>query len=131
MAQIPFPETFVEYDVLKEQGVTIDSIAPEGKKIALHYKVLAALHAEFEDIPSEEIPPETRSICRNIAMHFGLRLVGIDLLAEDIRKPLREQRAAFLELNTLPNIRMHTFKSNGTKENKVAEAIVKLALKYY
>lgn len=125
---LKFDEKNIDAPLLKKQSVGPDSVIPKGKKILLHHKAVMALGSKIEAVPLAEIHPEFIATCLDIAKQFRLPLVGIDILLTDHRRPLRGQNAAILELNTLPNILMHTFKKNGREENAVADALVELAL---
>jgi D-alanine-D-alanine ligase-like ATP-grasp enzyme len=118
----------LDHALIKRQGVALRTVIPKGKKILLHHKAVMALRSEIVPVPLATIHPTTLAMCRDIAERFRLPLVGIDILMEDHRRPLADQHAAILELNTLPNILMHTFTRNGREENAVADALVDLAL---
>ena len=117
----------LDREFLKEQGAAADGIIPRGKRVSLHRKAVMALHSEIVPVPPGEVHPSILAMCRSIAERFALPLVGIDILMRDHRIPLGAQDAAVLELNTLPNIVMHTFVKEGREENEVADALVDLA----
>ena len=48
------------------------------------------------------------------AQILRLDVAGIDILCEDIRRPIREQGGAIVEVNAAPGLRMHLFPSDGT-----------------
>lgn len=116
--------------LLKSQRVSLDSVIKKGVRILLHHKAVLALASKIEAIPLSQVHRDILAMCRSIAEHFHLPLVGIDVLLEDHGRSLQNQNAAILELNTLPNILMHTFQKNGKEENEVADALVDFALRY-
>ena len=117
--------------MLKRQNLTFDSVTEKGKVVWLHEKIILALGAEFEEEKCG-IHDDNFAVFKKIADIFGNKLIGIDFLCEDIDKSWKNQKCAILELNSLPNIRMHTFEEeDGSQRNKVAEALVGLVLKYY
>jgi D-alanine-D-alanine ligase-like ATP-grasp enzyme len=117
--------------LLKSQRVGLRTVIPKGKTVLLHHKAIMALRSKIEAVPLPEVHQEILAMCRNVAAHFRLPLVGIDILLQDHRKSPGDQPAAILELNTLPNILMHTFEKNGRKENAVADALVNFAPRYF
>ena len=53
----------------------------------------------------------------------GLDIAGLDVIAKDISRPLREQGGAVIEINAGPGLRMHLAPSKGTPR-PVGRAIV-------
>ena len=51
---------------------------------------------------SDLLHPSTKKACIEIAKIFKLNIVGIDIIANDISKPLREQWWVILEINASP-----------------------------
>ena len=130
MAKINFPDDNVNRIFLREQGFGVDSILKANETVYLHNKIVLSLGAEIEDATAE-IHLDNLAMFKKIVEIFGNRLIGIDFLSETLKKSWRDQRCAVIELNSLPNIRMHDFKEDGETKNKVAEALVDLVFKYY
>lgn len=126
-----FPKQNLDMAILQETGLAMDSVIPDNNIVFLHHKILLALNSEIEEVPFKDIHADNIFIFKTIANHFKLKFVGIDLLAKDIRNPLKHDNDAILELNSMPNIHMHTFIKNGAKQNKIAEALVDLVLHFY
>ena len=126
------PGKNIDVQTLQNQRLTLDAVPQPGQTVRLHYKIVLALGSVIQKMDPNTIHPENLAMCKEIVRRFGTRLAGIDFLAEDISRSWREQTAAIIELNSLPNILMHTFpRTSGEPENEVAEAIADLALKYY
>ena len=130
MAKINFPDDNVNRIFLREQGFGVDSVPDTDETVYLHNKIVLSLGAEIEDA-SAEIHLDNLVMFKKIVEIFGNRLLGIDFLGETLKKSWRAQRCAVIELNSLPNIKMHDFKEDGERKNKVAEALVDLVFKYY
>ncbi len=129
--KIKFDQKNLDKVILKEQGVGLDLLIAKGKKIFLQRKAILALGSKIEEVPLSEVHRDIVAASQAIAKHFRLPLVGIDILLRDHTRPLKDQTAAILELNTLPNILMHTSEKNGETENKVADALVDFALTHF
>lgn len=115
--------------LLKEQNCQMSSVPPKGEIIYLQEKVILDLGADTVEM-TKETHPENILLASKIARLFDARLVGIDFLAEDIRRPWDEQQFAIMELNSLPFIDVHHFPSQGQSVN-VADYLVAMVLKYY
>jgi len=62
-------------------------------------------------------------MCERIAKIIGLDICGIDIMAKDLRTPVKENGGAILEVNAAPGFRMHIDPSEGIGRN-VAEPVV-------
>ncbi len=102
---------------LERQGLTGDSVAEAGKE------VLIQRNANHEFDCTDEVHPETAHLVSLAARIVGLDIAGIDLVAEDISKPLHEQGGAIVEVNAGPSLLMH-LKPGVGKPRPVGKAIV-------
>src|SRR5699024_2987017 len=62
---------------------------------------------------TDGVHPEVRYMAERIARLIGLDIIGIDLLAETLTKPLEGQSAAVVEVNAGPGFRMHLAPTHG------------------
>jgi len=66
----------------------------------------------------DTIPEANRELFLKVINAFDARLFGIDVIFEQgIEKDYREQRCIFLEVNSRPYTRMHSYPRYGTAEN--------------
>ncbi len=86
---------------LKRQGYAADSVPADGVRILVQRNGNIAF-----DI-TDEVHPDTARLVTLAARVVGLDIAGIDLVAEDIRRPLREQGGAIVEVNAGPGLLMH------------------------
>lgn len=115
--------------VLAKQGFNLDSVPPVGQTVGLQEKTLLDLGGSLVEL-TPRIHPENKKLCERVAEIFGVKLVGLDVLAEDISKPWQTQPFAIIELNSLPFIDMHHGPSDGEPVN-VAARIIAMVKKYY
>lgn len=101
---------------LERQGFGPDSIPPAGKE------VLVLRHGNLAYDCTDEVHPSTAKAVCLAARIVGLDIAGIDLVAEDISRPLEEQRGAIVEVNAGPGLNMHLKPAEG-KPRPVGEAI--------
>ena len=102
---------------LKRQGLTPDSVPQEGQK------VLIQPNGNVSDDVTDLLHPEVAHMAALAARVVGLDIAGIDLVCEDISKPLTGQRGAIIEVNSSPGLLAHIKPASGTPRN-VGEAIV-------
>jgi cyanophycin synthetase len=102
---------------LKRQGLTPQSVPPEGQK------VLIQLNGNVSDDVTDIVHPSVAHAAALAARIVGLDIAGIDLVAEDISRPLEEQRGAIIEVNSSPGLLAHIKPASGTPRN-VGEAII-------
>jgi cyanophycin synthetase len=80
--------------LLLEQGLTPDAVPEAGREVWL--RTTANLSAGGTAIDrTEEIHPDNAAIARRAALTVGLDVTGIDLLAPDIRRSVRETGGAW------------------------------------
>jgi cyanophycin synthetase len=102
---------------LSRQGLAPDSIPDAGRK------VLIQRNANHEFDVTDEVHPENAAIASLAARVVGLDIAGIDVVVEDISKPLVPQRGAIVEVNAGPGLLMH-LKPRVGKPRPVGRAIV-------
>jgi len=72
---------------------------------------------------TDEIHPENVWIAQRVAKLIGLDIAGIDVVTDDIRKPLKEVDGVIVEVNAAPGFRMHVAPSRGLPRNIAAPVI--------
>jgi len=102
---------------LKRQGFNADSVPPAGKK------VLIIRYGNLADDVTDEVHPDVAEAATLAARVVGLDIAGIDIVAEDISRPLEGQRGAIVEVNAGPGLLMHLKPAKG-KPRPVGQAIV-------
>lgn len=96
---------------LKRQGLTPDTVPPAGQK------VLIQMNGNVADDVTDQLHPEVAHAAALAARIVGLDIAGIDLVCEDISRPLAEQRGAIIEVNASPGLLAHTKPASGTARN--------------
>ena len=85
--------------------------------------MLIQRNANHEFDVTDDVHPETAAIASLAARIVGLDIAGIDLVVEDISKPLSAQGGAIVEVNAGPGLLMH-LKPGVGKPRPVGRAIV-------
>ena len=99
------------------QGYTADSVPASGAQVLIQRNGNVAI--DVTDLVHPEVV-ETAALAARI---IGLDVAGIDLVAEDISRPLNEQGGAIVEINAGPGLLMHLKPASG-KPRPVGLAIV-------
>lgn len=115
--------------LLIEQGYNFDSTPKKGEVIYLQEKVILDLGADLFEV-SQDVHTDNIELFKKIAALFNVKLVGIDFIAEDIKKSWKEQQCAVIELNSLPYIDMHHFPTYGEPMD-ISKHLCDMVKKYY
>src|SRR5262249_36154769 len=108
--------------VLAEQGSGPEAAPPAGQRVLIRRNANLSTGGTATDV-TDLVHPSVAARAVDAARAVGLDIVGIDVLATDISRPLEEQRGAVVEVNAGPGLRMHLEPSQG-KPRPVGEAIV-------
>lgn len=112
----------ISTSILEKQGYTLDSIPPEGE--VCYLRATANLSTGGIAIDrTDQIHPENVWLAQRAAQLIGLDIAGIDVVTQDISKPLREVDGVVVEVNAAPGFRMHACPSHGKSRN-VGGAVV-------
>jgi len=109
-------------ETLAKQGYGFDTVLAAGVLADLRGNANLSTGGTAEDV-TDLLPEETRDICIRAARTIGLDVAGIDIVCQDIAKPLREQRGGIIEVNAAPGIRMHQYPSRGTPRDAGAAIV--------
>jgi len=108
--------------ILKEKEMSLETVLPKGKE--LHLKATANLSTggTSTDV-TDLVHPFNVFMCERIARIIGLDICGVDIMTNDISRPLDEDGGAVLEVNAAPGFRMHIAPTEGLPRN-VAEPVI-------
>lgn len=109
-------------DVLAAQGYSVESVPQAGSQVLLRRNGNLSTGGTAEDV-TDYVHPAAARWAVLAAKVVGLDIAGVDIVAEDISRPLEEQRGAIVEVNAGPGLRMHLEPSLG-QPRPVGEAIV-------
>ncbi|MES1999238.1 MAG: cyanophycin synthetase [Pseudomonadota bacterium] len=102
---------------LARQGVHADSVLAAGQRVL----VMRTGNMAFD--VTELVHPEVAAVAALAARVVGLDIAGVDLVVEDISRPLDQQRGAIVEVNAGPGLLMHLKPGSGEAQ-PVGRAIV-------
>ena len=103
--------------LLQRQGLSGESVPAAGRRVLIQRNGNVAIDC------TSEVHPEVAHLAALAARTVGLDIAGIDLVAEDIGRPLHEQGGAVVEVNAGPGLLMHLRPAEGQPQ-PVGRAIV-------
>ncbi|NMA49501.1 MAG: cyanophycin synthetase [Tissierellia bacterium] len=101
--------------LLKDQNLTLNSIVAGGRRIYLKSTANLSSGGTAQDV-TEKVHPENKAMAERISRIIGLNVIGIDIIAHSLEKPLDTSNSGVVEVNAAPGFRMHL---NPTKGNSV------------
>lgn len=104
---------------LQNQGRPPESVPHDGER------VMVARFANWAIDITDDVHPTVRDHVILAAKVAGLDICGVDVVCEDISKPLEAQGGAIVEINASPGLLMHLKPAIG-KVRSVGEAIVNM-----
>lgn len=102
---------------LQRQGFQPDSVPPEGKQVLVQRNGNVAFDV------TDQVHPTVAAAAELAVRIVGLDVAGVDLVIEDVSKPIAEQRGAIVEVNAGPGLLMHLKPAVG-EARPVGQAIV-------
>ncbi|HSH40904.1 MAG TPA: cyanophycin synthetase, partial [Arenicellales bacterium] len=98
--------------LVDQEGLTFDSVIDKDRIVFLKSTANLSTGGTATDI-TDDVHPEVRYAAERTARLIGLDIIGIDLLAETLTRPLDQQAAAVVEVNAGPGFRMHLSPTHG------------------
>ncbi|PSN12889.1 cyanophycin synthetase [filamentous cyanobacterium CCT1] len=99
---------------LAAQGYTLESVLEAGRTVYLRKVAnLSAGGVSIDATPT--IHPDNIILAQDIAQHFRLTCLGIDVIARDLSRSWKDSSFGILEINSAPGISMHLNPSVGDR----------------
>ena len=107
---------------LELQGLTPESVPAKGQRVILRNNANLSTGGTATDV-TDDVHPEVAARAVAAAQMIGLDICGVDVVCENVIRPLEEQSGGIVEVNAAPGLRMHLSPSYG-KGRAVGEAII-------
>lgn len=104
MGKIQADEAMEMY--LNEQGLTLDSVIDNGRVVYLR-KVANLSVGGLSIDATRTVHPDNIILAQDVAQHFKLTCLGIDVIAQNLAKSWKSGNFGILEINAAPGISMH------------------------
>jgi len=99
-------------ECLQRQGIGLDDIPEAGQVVRLKQTGNMSTGGTSID-RTDDIHPDNADLAHQAALVIGLDIAGIDFIAPDISKSVRQTGGAIVEVNAGPGFRMHTHPTEG------------------
>jgi len=104
----------VSKKILAKQNLTEDSVLPEGQMLKIQTKISAGVgsdYVDYTDIVNASIYQE----CIDFTKKHGLLIMGFDIIAPDLSRPLVESGGVYNEFNLKPFLDLNENNNIGKK----------------
>lgn len=122
MTRIKIDALVLEY--LERSGLTPESVPAAGQWVQLRATANLSTGGTAVD-RTNEVHPDNAEIARRAALVIGLDVAGIDFMAPDIARSVRETGGGIIEVNAAPGFRMHIEPSEGSPRD-VAKPVIEM-----
>ncbi len=107
----------ISVELLRTQGLSPSSVPAHGRVVLIRH------NGDLTVDVTDRLHPDVAAACVLAARTVGLDVAGIDLITEDIARPLESQDGAVIEVNASPGLVMHLKPLHG-EPRPVGEAII-------
>jgi cyanophycin synthetase len=109
-------------ETLGAAGLTLDAVPAAGRAITVRESANLSTGGTATDVTAR-VHDDIALVCERAARTLGLDIAGIDLVLDDIGRPLEQQTGGVIEVNAAPGLRMHCHPSAG-EARAVGDAVV-------
>ncbi len=109
-------------DLLTKLGYDLDTVPAKDEIVYLKSTANLSTGGTSVDV-TDLMHPENIFLCERISRVIGLDVCGIDIMAQNLTQPLKENGGCILEVNAAPGFRMHLAPSEGLPRNVAAPVI--------
>jgi len=103
-------------DLLAKMNYSLETIPQQDEIVYLKSTANLSTGGTSVDV-TDMMHPENIFLSERIARVIGLDICGIDIMAENLTQPLKENGGVILEVNAAPGFRMHLAPSEGLPRN--------------
>jgi cyanophycin synthetase len=115
------PDT-ITFAILETNGLTLDSVLDDGQYLLLKYAANLSGGGTAEDV-TDLVQEDNVLLTERAARLLNLDICGIDVICNDISKPIKTSGGAIIEVNACPVLRMHLYPSSGQPRNVAAPLV--------
>ena len=109
-------------DLLEKLNYTLETVPKSGEIVYLKSTANLSTGGTSVDV-TDMMHPENIFLCERISRVIGLDICGVDIMAENLTQPLKENGGCILEVNAAPGFRMHLAPSDGLPRNVASPVI--------
>jgi cyanophycin synthetase len=109
-------------DLLEKINYTLETVPKEGEIVYLKSTANLSTGGTSIDV-TDLMHPENIFLGERISRVIGLDVCGIDIMAQNLTQPLKENGGVIIEVNAAPGFRMHLAPSEGLPRNVASPVI--------
>ncbi len=109
-------------DLLEKLGYSTETVPSKDEIVYLKSTANLSTGGTSVDV-TDMMHPENIFLCERISRVIGLDICGVDIMAENLTQPLKENGGCILEVNAAPGFRMHLAPSEGLPRNVASPVI--------
>lgn len=118
---IEFDELLDEF--LSEQNLTLETVPKPEEKVFVR-KVASMSQGGITEDFTEKVHPQIKYIVESLAATIKAFVLGVDVICQDISKPLTLENGSFIEMNTMPEAYLNSFPVIGKQYPEIGEIII-------
>ncbi|HRY06103.1 MAG TPA: cyanophycin synthetase [Hyphomicrobiaceae bacterium] len=107
---------------LAAQDLTPDCVPEKGRRVVMRSNANLSAGGTATDV-TDDVHPDFAARAVAAAQMIGVDIAGVDVVCDNVIKPLEEQGGGIVEVNAAPGLRMHLAPSYG-KARAVGEAVI-------
>ena len=115
-------------ELLQKQNLNLESVPKKGKRIYVRNVASMSRGGITQDF-TDQVSPEIKTIVESIASTMHVFTLGLDIICNDISKPLTKENGAILEVNTMPESYLNFYPIIGKERTEALDYYVKELLK--
>jgi cyanophycin synthetase len=117
----------VTMELLAKSNYTLETVPALGEEVSLKPTANLSTGGTATDV-TDEVHPANVFLFERLSRVVGLDICGIDVMAPDLKTPIRENGGVVLEVNAAPGFRMHLEPTSGQPRN-VAKHVIDMLFK--
>ena len=114
--------------LMNKRGLTLSHIPKQNEKVYVRNIASMSRGGITEDF-TNKVGPEIKVMVESLAQSMHAFVLGIDIIANDISKPLTKDNGGILEVNTMPESYLNFFPVIGDTREDALEFFLKRLLK--
>jgi cyanophycin synthetase len=113
---------------LKQQHLSLESVPNKEERIYVRNVASMSKGGITEDY-TDKVSPEIKNIVESIAATMHVFTLGLDIICNNISKPLTKDNGAILEVNTMPESYLNFFPVIGKEQTEALDYYIQRLLK--
>jgi D-alanine-D-alanine ligase-like ATP-grasp enzyme len=110
-------------NVLSKQDLTIDYVPKKDEVIRVRDVASMSRGGITADV-TDQVHPQIQRVCESLACTVKAHVLGVDVLCQDISKPLTLDNGGIIEMNTMPEMYLNIYPVIGRQYPEVPKMMI-------